>query len=133
MTTLHTLAQRHIPQITHLPDDTEETLEAECTLWAADSTLLIDSDTTPSIAALEAVSAQLAWLDQHQSDILQLIAANSRLAAPVRPQIAYAAFWLEDHASFCDFAVCAENWGGQLAECALEDDGELTFSQISQD
>jgi len=26
MTTLHALAQRHIPQITHLPDDTEETL-----------------------------------------------------------------------------------------------------------
>lgn len=92
MTTLHTLAQRHIPQITHLPDDTEETLEAECTLWAADSTLLIDSDTAPSIAALEAVSAQLTWLDQHQSDILQLIAANSRLAAPSQPQIAYAAF-----------------------------------------
>ena len=130
MTTLHILAQRHIPQITHLPDDTEETLEAECTLWAADSTLLIDSDTAPSIAALEAVSAQLTWLDQHQSDILQLIAANSRLAAPSQPQIAYAAFWLEDGTSFCDFAVCAANWGEQLAECALEN-GALTFSQIS--
>ena len=130
MTTLHTLAQRYIPQITHLPDDTEETLEAECTLWSADSTLLIDSDTAPSIAALEAVSAQLTWLDQHQSDILQLIAANSRLAAPSQPQIAYAAFWLEDNASFCDFAVSAANWGEQLAECALEN-GELTFSQIS--
>ena len=132
MTTLHTLAQRHIPQITHLPDDTEETLEAECTLWAADSTLLIDSDTTPSIAALQAVSAQLAWLDQHQNAILQLIAENSRLAAPHHPQIAYTAFWLEDNASFCDFAVSAENWGEQLAECSLEDNGELSFSQISQ-
>lgn len=130
MTTLHTLARQHIPQITHLPDDTEEALEAECSLWGNDSTLLIDSDATPAIAALQAVSAQLAWLDQHQSDILQLIAANSRLAAPSQPQIAYAAFWLEDNASFCDFAVCAANWGEQLAECALEN-GALTFSQIS--
>ena len=130
MTTLHILAQRHIPQITHIPDDNDETLEAECTLWGNDSTLLIDSETTPSIAALQAVSAQLAWLDQHQSDILQLIAANSRLAAPSQPQIAYAAFWLEDNASFCDFAVCAANWGEQLAECALEN-GTLTFSQIN--
>ncbi|MFC2292477.1 MAG: hypothetical protein ACFNLD_04500 [Kingella oralis] len=132
MTTLHTLARQHIPQITHLPDDTEEALEAECSLWGNDSTLLIDSDATPAIAALQAVSAQLAWLDQHQSDILQLIAAHSRLAAPSQPQIAYAAFWLEDDTSFCDFAVCAANWGEQLAECALEN-GTLTFSQISQD
>ena len=130
MTTLRTLAQQHIPQITHLPDDSAEALEAECTLWANDSTLLIDSDTAPSIAALQAVSAQLAWLDQHQSEILQLIAARSRLAPPSQPQIAYAAFWLEDNASFCDFAVSAANWGEQLAECALEN-GELTFSQIS--
>ena len=130
MTTLHILAQRHIPQITHIPDDNDETLEAECPLWGNDSTLLIDSETTPSIAALQAVSAQLAWLDQHQSDILQLIAANSRLAAPSQPQIAYAAFWLEDGTSFCDFAVCAANWGEQLAECALEN-GALTFNQIS--
>lgn len=130
MTTLHILAQRHIPQITHIPDDNDETLEAECTLWGNDSTLLIDSETTLSIAALQAVSAQLAWLDQHQSDILQLIAANSRLAAPSQPQIAYAAFWLEDGTSFCDFAVCAANWGEQLAECALEN-GALTFNQIS--
>ena len=130
MTTLHTLARQHIPQITHLPDDTEEALEAECSLWGNDSTLLIDSDATPAIAALQAVSAQLAWLDQHQSDILQLIAANSRLAAPSQPQIAYAAFWLEDDTSFCDFAVCAANWGEQLAECALEN-GTLTFSQIN--
>jgi hypothetical protein len=130
MTTLHTLARQHIPQITHLPDDTEEALEAECSLWGNDSTLLIDSDATPAIAALQAVSAQLAWLDQHQSDILQLIAAHSRLAAPSQPQIAYAAFWLEDDTSFCDFAVCAANWGEQLAECALEN-GTLTFSQIS--
>ncbi|MFC2562005.1 MAG: hypothetical protein ACFNS8_03085, partial [Kingella oralis] len=85
MTTLHTLARQHIPQITHLPDDTEEALEAECSLWGNDSTLLIDSDATPAIAALQAVSAQLAWLDQHQSDILQLIAAHSRLAAPSQP------------------------------------------------
>ena len=132
MTTLHTLARQHIPQITHLPDDTEEALEAECSLWGNDSTLLIDSDATPAIAALQAVSDQLAWLDQHQSDILQLIAAHSRLAAPSQPQIAYAAFWLEDDTSFCDFAVCAANWGEQLAECALEN-GTLTFSQISQD
>ena len=132
MTTLHTLARQHIPQITHLPDDTEEALEAECSLWGNDSTLLIDSDATPAIAALQAVSAQLAWLDQHQSDILQLIAAHSRLAAPSQPQIAYAAFWLEDDTSFCDFAVCAANWGEQLAECALEN-GTLTFSHISQD
>ena len=130
MTTLHTLARQHIPQITHLPDDTEEALEAECSLWGNDSTLLIDSDATPAIAALQAVSAQLAWLDQHQSDILQLIAAHSRLAAPSQPQIAYAAFWLEDDTSFCDFAVCAANWGEQLAECALEN-GTLTFSQIN--
>ena len=130
MTTLHILAQRHIPQITHIPDDNDGTLGAECTLWGNDSTLLIDSETTPSIAALQAVSAQLAWLDQHQSDILQLIAANSRLAAPSQPQIAYAAFWLEDGTSFCDFAVCAANWGEQLAECALEN-GALTFNQIS--
>ena len=114
MTTLRTLAQQHIPQITHLPDDSAEALDAECTLWANDST----------------VSAQLAWLDQHQSEILQLIAARSRLAPPSQPQIAYAAFWLEDNASFCDFAVSAANWGEQLAECALEN-GELTFSQIS--
>ena len=107
-------------------------MEAECSLWGNDSTLLIDSDATPAIAALQAVSAQLAWLDQHQSDILQLIAAHSRLAAPSQPQIAYAAFWLEDDTSFCDFAVCAANWGEQLAECALEN-GTLTFSQISQD
>ena len=130
MTTLRTLAQQHIPQITHLPDDSAEALEAECTLWANDSALLIDSDTAPSIAALQAVSAQLAWLDQHQSEILQLIAARSRLAPPSQPQIAYAAFWLGDNASFCDFAVSAANWGEQLAECALEN-GELTFSQIS--
>jgi len=37
---------------------------------------------------------------------------------------------LEDGTSFCDFAVCAANWGEQLAECALEN-GALTFSQIS--
>ena len=63
---------------------------------------------------------------------MQLIAENSRLAAPHHPQIAYTAFWLEDNASFCDFAVSAENWGEQLAECSLEDNGELSFSQISQ-
>ena len=47
MTTLHILAQRHIPQITHLPDDSDETLEAECTLWGNDSTLLIEQRNHP--------------------------------------------------------------------------------------
>ncbi len=88
---------------------------------------ILDKTSTPTPENLEDL---LAWLDQHQSEILQLIAARSRLAPPSQPQIAYAAFWLEDNASFCDFAVSAANWGEQLAECALEN-GELTFSQIS--